>query len=252
MSKHHPLRVIVGLVLLGLATSVLVAWGQYTHFVTARPLWSEFPVVDIGDSSETWIMSHRSGTMRIRHIRKPTDLVIPRSKGSVRHAENPEHLESLLFHNTFTRSHASRRSELVRGYYVANPHTRDPTHFEFHVVGWPRPSLVRIVLCHPNTQHPASPDRYSGSSSLDAALPIRPIAGGLALNTAFYAAFWGLVLVVLPAARRWNRSRRGLCAGCGYNADGLDTCPECGAASPPGPRAHARGSEGTGNSAASN
>jgi hypothetical protein len=37
-----------------------------------------------------------------------------------------------------------------------------------------------------------------------------------------------LSVVVLPAARRWRRRRRGACLLCGYELGGVSPCPECG------------------------
>ncbi len=60
-------------------------------------------------------------------------------------------------------------------------------------------------------------------------LPIRPLWGALALNTAFYAIPWFLLLLGGVALFRHRGS--GCCVACGYDLSGLPTgvvCPECG------------------------
>lgn len=62
-------------------------------------------------------------------------------------------------------------------------------------------------------------------------VPLRPLAGGLAINTLLFAAPPFIVLAAIPVARRELRRRRGRCPVCGYDRRGLDVvspCPECG------------------------
>jgi hypothetical protein len=72
----------------------------------------------------------------------------------------------------------------------------------------------------------ADPDRGS--------IPLIPIWRGLAINAAIFGAAWIPVLVVPVATFRWargtRRRRRGWCAGCGYDMQGISgvPCPECG------------------------
>ncbi len=63
------------------------------------------------------------------------------------------------------------------------------------------------------------------------ALPLSPYWPGFLTDTAVFAAPWLAILVIVPATRRWIRSRRGVCTACGYPRRGLPTdapCPECG------------------------
>ncbi len=63
------------------------------------------------------------------------------------------------------------------------------------------------------------------------ALPTGILPCGFALNTAFYAASWWMLIFGLSPARAWNRRRRGLCGRCAYDLRGLEpgaVCPECG------------------------
>ncbi len=82
--------------------------------------------------------------------------------------------------------------------------------------------------------------------SADRALPIGILPRGFALNTAFYAASWWMLIFGLSRARAWNRRRRELCPRCAYSRAGLDPltpCPECGTRSKP--RVHAQGASGS-------
>jgi hypothetical protein len=66
------------------------------------------------------------------------------------------------------------------------------------------------------------------------ALPVMPVLGGLAVNTAFYASAWAVLLFALPwasvAVRSAVRRQRGRCPACGYDRRGSEgrPCPECG------------------------
>jgi len=71
--------------------------------------------------------------------------------------------------------------------------------------------------------------RWSGTSP--AALPLRPIWKGLALNTLIYASAWWVLFSIPISLRKRLREKRGCCAWCGYSRGGLDdtaACPECG------------------------
>jgi len=63
-------------------------------------------------------------------------------------------------------------------------------------------------------------------------LPLRPLWPGLAMDCGLYSLGWILLLVVPGALRRGLRRRHGLCVVCGYDlrATVEPRCPECGAA----------------------
>lgn len=67
-------------------------------------------------------------------------------------------------------------------------------------------------------------------------LPLRPIWRGVLVDTALFAAVWGLVLAAPGRLRAALRRRRGCCPGCGYALDGRieEGCPECGRGRAPG------------------
>lgn len=62
--------------------------------------------------------------------------------------------------------------------------------------------------------------------------PILPIWGGLAFNTAFYAAVLGLSCFGVARGKRSLRRRRGLCEVCAYPRGAGAVCPECGLGAP--------------------
>lgn len=59
-------------------------------------------------------------------------------------------------------------------------------------------------------------------------LPCRPLWRGLAINTAAFAAGWWGLLMIPRLLRADSRRRRGVCVRCGYDLAGLAKCPECG------------------------
>ncbi len=65
---------------------------------------------------------------------------------------------------------------------------------------------------------------------LPRALPLRPIPGGFAVNTVFYAAVLWLLIPGPFVLRRFIRVWRGLCPACAYDLrhGEHDACPECG------------------------
>ena len=63
---------------------------------------------------------------------------------------------------------------------------------------------------------------------LPRALPLRPIPGGFAVNTMFYAALLWLLTRGPFALRRVFRVKRGLCPACTYPTGDSPVCTECG------------------------
>jgi hypothetical protein len=69
-----------------------------------------------------------------------------------------------------------------------------------------------------------------------AVLPLRPVLPGFAVNTAIFTLSWAIPIFFAPLARRVNRRRRNHCTNCNYDLRNLpgttDKCPECGTARP--------------------
>lgn len=97
--------------------------------------------------------------------------------------------------------------------------------------GWPRPALRcmtsgRAVLdsLTPPSWFPAQRD----GPPLPA-LPCRPVWSGLVLDTALFAAAWGMLGFGFAVARGLWRVSQGHCPCCGYDLLGIEgVCPECG------------------------
>lgn len=64
-------------------------------------------------------------------------------------------------------------------------------------------------------------------------LPLRPVLPWFLLNCLLYGALLAAPWVVFTTRRASNRAREGRCLRCGYDLDGLESCPECGSASTP-------------------
>ncbi len=94
-------------------------------------------------------------------------------------------------------------------------------------VDWPLPHE------HIEREHRPSVERWPVLQGC-AIVPYSPLPFGLVVNTLAYASAWSLLLLPLavPAAlRRIHRCSRGRCVCCGHSRDGLPSdspCPECG------------------------
>lgn len=78
--------------------------------------------------------------------------------------------------------------------------------------------------------HPRTAD-FAAVRGHGVTLPLVPIWGGLAADSALFSLAWCVPVFGLPAGRRFLRGRRGRCMGCSYDLRGLPTdarCPECG------------------------
>jgi hypothetical protein len=66
--------------------------------------------------------------------------------------------------------------------------------------------------------------------SMDLALPLVPLPGGLAVSSAAWSLIWAGGFVLVPALRRHARAAVGCCPACGYDLTGVPSprCPECG------------------------
>ena len=113
-----------------------------------------------------------------------------------------------------------------------------PTGMVFeHAYGWPRPAMWfggglsgRGQFLAGGIELPAGWSRASagGNLMLAKALPVRPIWGGLAINTAVYAVLFAVPVFGWPMVRTRKRLERGLCPRCGYDLAGTTGCSECG------------------------
>jgi len=111
----------------------------------------------------------------------------------------------------------------------------------FHVFveearGWPMPCLFSTY------SSPATLDQWTVVSgiptglparwafNLPHAFPIRPIWGGLAVNTAIFSIIILLIMESVSRLRRLMRRKQQLCMHCGYPLGASPECSECGSA----------------------
>ena len=107
-------------------------------------------------------------------------------------------------------------------------------------VGWPKRSISRAETTETATGTRMQffnwttisrmVDGWQGRVSIPLELPLRPIWPGLLLNTTFYGALWALPLFGLPLVKQSRRRRKGRCPRCNYDLKRHleQGCPECG------------------------
>jgi hypothetical protein len=117
---------------------------------------------------------------------------------------------------------------------------------ESRMLGESSGSCMAVSVDHETSRHLTIPGAWlpnepliNGTRATQFVIPLDVVPIYFAANTAIYATGWMLLLAVPRGARRWRRSRRGLCVKCGYDLTGVaDSCPECGAASLTPPSTH--------------
>ncbi|MBT8486345.1 MAG: hypothetical protein HKO59_10630 [Phycisphaerales bacterium] len=104
-------------------------------------------------------------------------------------------------------------------------------------IGWP----FRALQCEhyvPAENYPeltpiwraalSPPARVFGPAVQQRRLPTRPMWLGLIGNTVLYAGVLGVIPMLVTTAQGWRRRRRGLCPQCAYPIGGSPVCTECG------------------------
>ncbi|MHC5022769.1 MAG: ankyrin repeat domain-containing protein, partial [Planctomycetota bacterium] len=226
-------RIITGVVafgLLGLATSVAIAW-----LAMLQPL----PKVrtDLSIRHNGWIAdgSRSPGRtiIRARHGAKAPTKVRVRTKEGPRYVDPPYVAPDALslpwseLRREEPTSETSQMEEVAAGWPLrcvryAGRADRRFFHrpWEFEMDG---ALLGSIPIASPGS-----------SLKMLSAMPIRPILPGLLIDAVVFAAAWMLLLRGLRAVVAILRWRRGSCARCGYDLRGIrpGRCPECGTERP--------------------
>lgn len=109
------------------------------------------------------------------------------------------------------------------------------TEVKAEACGWPRLSMVRwsepsIPVTFWSDGIDISGMKRAMPSIVEPRLPIHPLWGGFIANALVFALPAAAVLLAPAVVRLLRRARRGVCLGCGYDARGLQRCPECGRA----------------------
>lgn len=259
---------VVLLLLLGLVSSVGVAWAGATMWRIGAPdnvltnTWFNEPTVEFGEINQWRIAQWTDATLTRRwgwgcRPEWFEDPWLARTRQrSVPREEAGQPLDAGVL-PAFSRTQQPPPGDTVSlAFYVGGL----PTFLE-REAGWPTRCL-RVWWVAGDDRLDAPGDRlrggllvshwtfrwsgqlshaslFDGTTEYDHALPLTPMWAGLAINTLAWAGIW-FVLLQLAALpfwfwRRWitrHRMRKGRCVGCGYALDIADgpvtTCPECG------------------------
>ncbi len=222
----NTLRVSAGLLLLGLATSVLVAWALAIAFQSRVPL-RNMAREDVEVVHKTmWLFSEDPGRL----------FATPLSSTSNRYARHP-FLEEWEVEHDFTAWVLRGIPFTDRVQYPGESklgtlrNINERAHgWRYQIYGWPIPVLYRTCAI---VRTPSGGFEHNTIRFRSQILPGEIVWRSFAASTALYGFSWAIVLVFVPAGRRWLRHRRGLCINCGYDITGCEICPECGTTTNP-------------------
>jgi hypothetical protein len=216
--------------LLGLATTIAIAWGLavFSELSISTASWTRLTRACDSRKGEpvgsltAWRLL-RTGSVRIWTLVLPARAV---DEYALPYLGAPEHLVPGW----------ARRAVLP---WMTGDRPWPPSFlegFEVNAHGWP---FLALYSWHDKGQYPASGVwRINGGLAIpragkrfDArALPLLPIWSGLLIDTALFASLWALLVNGRQAIRRARRTRRGHCPRCDYDLGGelASGCPECG------------------------
>jgi hypothetical protein len=245
-SRARLARVSTTVTLLGLVTTLVIAWTSATRSADVPTESAEFelaftaPSMDDAYIPPTLQLDWGLAWTRVR----VTSMQVMRPLGPLGKPRNE-------WVRQFTELNESLRSKKPLGalspgwaYADANrtanyvPDYGHPASAEIRGYGWPARALSSTV----DWTHPSVPLRHacvlefaSLAEALDLGfstivLPLRPYFPGLLLDTTLFSTLWFLVLFAPRSIRRNRRLRHGLCPLCAYDLQGQPSpgCPECG------------------------
>jgi len=225
---RNELRITLGLLALGAATSVLVAWtasfllDPYKSLLTKQ----RFLFTIKNEVVRDWSIEARPGVNVA--ILVATYPVTPERRDVY---QSPWIKES--FQPRWCLSGFLANADIDRSGSISYFGRKNSVEM-YELYGWPCATNARRVERWVEMT-PANRAVYFTQQvhAYNKFVPVTPIWRGLLLNSAFYAVVWSIPLVCLPWFIRWRRTRRGGCPDCGYDVtglqeEGLDTCPECG------------------------
>lgn len=240
------------LVLLGVATSVVVAWG----FAIRGYDLAEYMAAQRAGKEVGWalkrVATHLPDGRTIFFASSARGLGWSSLRSIIR--QDPPRSGNVV---TYLRVDVSRappvdRFRLVPAYpgyrYVPPPPATGCIEYRF---GWPWHGmwcardgfderyhdgegfhqLVPIGTTRDELKVPFSRTQRGNGVPHASAIPIGFLLRGTTLNTLFYGAVWWVLLFSFGTVRHWSRRRRGVCLRCAYSREGLGAgapCPECG------------------------
>jgi len=229
--RRHLFRILL-VMLLGVVTSVAVAWGcawrsrdrpSYTTLHTGRTL----------ASGHVWRLDRTQAIGRVR-----VESLLSRHRHD---------LVAQIYHHT-PDDHIPQWSRVVEphpNFASISQRSREFTKpdlsmwFTEEASGWP----FLCLRCYWGTQHIserpsetiAKHDDLTGGIEVSkepaVALSYYPILHGMLANTAIYGSIWWAILFGPGMVIRWRRRRAGRCAKCGYDLRGLSPAPGNGSGS---------------------
>lgn len=233
--------------LLGAATTVAVAWGFAlrgfaVELALRQRIEKKAAVTEIDDQSFAVVVS-TPGSGRGWAILHTSIWPLIRSSQTEVVARIPT--QSITDRITYPIL-----SRIPRNRHLPSTRPTDRSEYWF---GWPVRSLwcardvmyndrgaiqtawIHLIRIHGEPSYSSSPFIHNPFSRRPLAVPTGILPRGFAMNTAFYAGAWWVLLIGLARGRAWNRRRRGLCTKCICDLRGLEAhtpCPECGKPTP--------------------
>jgi hypothetical protein len=237
--KVQTALIVAGLFLIGVTTTVAVAWGlafRNVHDWGRRT--KEYMASEDQRSDSEWTVS----------------LMWTRSPGAqILVSEIWSYYEPTLSRDTLASSDLDIGVSADRtGFAWAAPivapwplgDAKHPDHCQWRAVdarGWPLLSMYSVteqdtIRGRRTLGGIPVPSRRTdvrgilGGHSQSVVIPLHPFWRGVAADSAFYAVAWAALFYPVGAIRRRLRRRTGDCRRCGYNLSGNTTgvCPECG------------------------
>lgn len=222
---HHRRRLAFA-VLLGLATTIALAWLAMFVPRSGRDYYGPPATTDLGysrtsDGSRIWFISE--GRNAWHHVVSYWFMQISGQAMMIRiedYEANKANLEALPRH--------------------LRPASVDDLHMQawYRQVGWPLPALTGSIHWVRQIRNADIIYAVKGGVQLPRdknfqprALPLTPVWPGFVVDWLLWSMAWFAPLAGIASLRHWRRKRKGLCTHCGYSLTGLpeaSVCPECG------------------------
>jgi hypothetical protein len=250
--------VVIGLLCLGVVTSVGVAWACAVHYQRTR-LWSSVAGVPppkfsrevdyycIQDSSR-WVWECCITRESIGH--DDVIAVLLPLKRAESNGLGPPWSPQTIYGNRRGLPYvldgvfgldldesAQRVDVLPLPRQVRALLSCDPCASQIELTGWPMAAMFNHSGLASTWSFPSQ--AVGTRQFLGYVLPLLPLWSGLVVDAAFYGAAWSLLFLAYRTLHRALSRQRGVCASCRYDlaglpisAGGVRVCPECGTGDP--------------------